>query len=226
MDPSFTRALLLKERRHRAFGLNLRPLTVGHLFLLLELENAYPDHPEEAGYPDLMTAVLVCSADHRRARRMVGSRFAPRFMRVWGFLARRLDWQKEAVAFGEYLREQLGTPQRDEIGRGGELTAPLAWRLQAMLMAEFHMSPKEALDCPVAWATTLWATEGDRRGVSKLASERQLRFRAWVKEMEAKRLAAVKAQEAEANYQADEGNTPHPGPLPSEGRGNEEGNPS
>lgn len=211
MDPSFVNALRTLRRRHRAFGLNLRPLTVGHLFLLLELENAYPDHPEEAEYSDLMTAVLVCSRDYRRARRMLSSRFGPSFMRLWGHLTRRLDWREEARAFGEYLREQLRTPERDSLRRGEELTAPLAWRLQAMLMAEFHMTPAEALDCPVAWSTTLWATEGDRRGVSKLASERQLHFRAWVREMEAMRKAA----------------TPHPDPLPSEGRGEqEEGNPS
>lgn len=224
MDQAFANALRLMRHRHRAYGLTLRPLTVGHLFLLLEMENAYPDHPEEAGYPDLMSAVLVCSQGHARARKLIESaqRAIGRgrqvwWMRLWGWLVAKLkmDWKAEAVRFGEYLREHLRRPQADELGGGGEATAPLAWRLQAMLMHEFHMTPAETLDCPVGWAITLWATEADRRGVGKLASTRQVRFRDWVAEMERKRLEAEAAENA-ANYAADEGKCSPHGPLEGE----------
>jgi hypothetical protein len=204
MDAVFTNSLRTLQRRHRAFGLSLRPLTVGHLFLLIELENAYPESPKEAGESDLFTAVLVCSQPHARARKMLESSWAPLWMWIWGKACKRLDWREEAKAFGEYLREQLARPEPDRFSTGEEARVPLAWRLQAMLMAEFCPNRKESLDAPVSWALTLWATESDRRGVSRVASDRQRVFREWVREQEAERLEA-EAREAEANYMADEG---------------------
>jgi hypothetical protein len=175
----------------------LRPLTVGHLFVLLDHENAYPDRAEAAKVPDLITAVLVCSQrSAKRARGMIESRFARLGMKIWGALnAKEFHDGLHAAAktFHGYLAEQLAVPQSEGRtgGGGGELRAPLAWRLMSMLVTDFHLKRDEAMKTPVSFALTLWATEADRRGTNKLASERQLRFYAWADEMEAIRLAGL-----------------------------------
>lgn len=178
------RAIRAEQARIVCLGVRLRPLTVGHLFVLLEHDNAYPDHPERAEWPDLLEAILVCSQTHRRAGRMLASGFAPTGMKLWGFLTRKKSWRAESCVFLHWLREQLGTPAQDDLGVGGELRAPLCWRLLAMLMADFRFSRAQALKTPVAFALCLWATEADRRGTGKLASERQVIFRNWVQEQE------------------------------------------
>lgn len=198
MDPTFRKAIRAEQARIVCLGVKLRPITLGHLFLLHEEGNAFPEHAKEAEWPDLVQAVLVCSQrSASSARRMIYGRLAWLWAVVWGWCNRkttrsRLKRTEVYAAFCDYLGEQLGRPEPDDLSPGGagELRAPMCWRLLAMLMADFGLSRKEALKTPVAFALTLWATEADRRGVSKLASERQIGFRAWVRQMEAKRLGA------------------------------------
>lgn len=171
----------------------MKPLTVGHLFVFLEEGLELPEHPERAGFADQVLAVLICGQrSHAGARRMIGSRFARLWMIAWGWLVRRewIAFEAEMGRFWRYLAVELERPQSESIAAGGELKAPLCWRLVAMLMSDFGLSRKEALQSPVKWALCLWATEADRRGTDKLASERQIGFRAWVAEQERERLKA------------------------------------
>lgn len=193
MDPIFHSAIEPEVRF--CLGLRLQPLTVGHLWLLYSIHSAFPDYPQNAGLKDLIVAVAVCSQrSHEQARRMLKSHFAKRCMWLWGWFNRKKPLPEEIEVFGAFLAEQLGTPQQDDCGRGGELRVPLCWRLVAMLMADFGMSFEAAQKTRVAFAMTLWAVEADRRGVNKLASDRQINFRAWAAEMERSRLSNEQLQ--------------------------------
>lgn len=186
MDQAFQNAIRAQKARVFCFGLRLQPLTVGHLFALYEIGSALPDHCEEATDADVITAVLVCSQkSHEKALQMLESPWARLGFKIWGWIFRRRnDEGEQAQIFGEYLRDNLSTPEPDAYGRGGELRIPLCWRLLALLMADFHMSKDEALKTPVALAVTLWSVDADRRGTSKLASERVLSFRAFAAEQD------------------------------------------
>lgn len=206
MDQAFTNAIRAQKARFVCLGVRLQPLTVGHLFVLLEHGNAYPDRAGLADASDLITAVLICSQrSARRARRMVEGRLAPLGVWIWGKLCGKAiskeGLQTAAVEFGKYLEEQLRTPEPEEWGGPkGELKAPLCWRLLSMLMADFGLSRKEALKTNVQWALVMWATEADRRGSCKLASGRQIQFRAWAAEMEKiRRAQQTPAEEGNAS---------------------------
>jgi hypothetical protein len=184
MDAAFHNAVRASARTV-CFGLRMQPLTVGHLWLLHEIGNALPEHGDEADESDIITAVLICSQkSHRIARRMVRSRLCRFWCALWGHLMRKRPFMVEAKLFGEYLRRELQSPAVDGGAGSGELRAPLCWRLVTMLMSNFGMPLKQALKTPVAFALCIWATEADRRGSLKLASERQLRFHAWADEAE------------------------------------------
>lgn len=213
MDSAFSIALQASQgRRHVCLGLRLRPLTVGHLFVLAENGNAFPDHPEAAKDYDLITAVLVCAQRHRPARSFVYSWVAPLFCAFWGAIwafvrrGREVVGAEDFAGFAAYLEEQLIRPEPESPPGGPqEVRAPLAWRLYAMLMADFHLSPKEAMDFPVAQALCLWATEADRRGVSNLASERVINFRRWAEQQEIARRGAEGAEVLAARATGGEG---------------------
>lgn len=202
MDQVFQSAIRARKARIVCLGARLRPLTVGHLFVLHELGNAYPENEAHAQWEDVVTAVLVCSQKTaKKARRMLHSCFSSIGLALWGIMNREPDREAferrkviEKALFESWLRHQLKTPQRDALSFGSgaaeEQRVPLCWRLLAMLMADFGMTREKALQQEVSFALVLWATEADRRGVCKLASERQIRFRSWVERMERARLAA------------------------------------
>lgn len=197
MDVAFSNAVRADSARTVCLGVRLQPLTVGHLFLLLEHENAYPDRSDEAGFADVVDAVTVCWQPHKRSRQLLNSPFAGAFLLLWGFFVRKRPLKKEKAIFDCYLREHLPVPQPDKTPPhvGGENSVPLCWRLATLLMADFGLSWEEAIDTPVARALVLWATDADRRGTHKLATERQIVFRRWAAEQEMERLAALTAKE-------------------------------
>lgn len=191
MDPAFASAIgAAAQPKHRVLGLALQPLTVGHCFLFAEHKLNVPDRIEELDLADLVLATLICSQKtHAAARKLITSRFAKTGMHIWAKLVhRRMSLHAEALKFQDYLLDMLQRPADDD-AEGGELKAPLCWRLAAMLMADFRLTWEQAMAMPVPIANCLWATEADRRGAITLLSERQHNFRAWVAEMEAKRLA-------------------------------------
>lgn len=192
MDEAFANALRRGQGvQARCLGLNLQTLQVGHLFLLEQEGCAFPYRYEDSELSDLVIGVFICSQSWDRAERALKAWWTPYFMRVWERLTRknRASWKLTAAPlFQTYLLEANNAPET--AGRGAaELKAPLPFRLLAMLMADFHLSEKDALGIPVKRALCLWVTEADRRGTISLLSERQRNFRAWVEEQERIRLS-------------------------------------
>ncbi len=174
---------------HRVLGLGMRPLTIGHLLLLLEVGSPYPDQAELADEGAMATAALICSQPHRSARKLIYSRFATIGTKLWGWLQRKCDLAREERVFLSYLVSQLARPESESISMGtkDDMRVPAGWRLLSMLMSDFRMSFDQALNTEVRFALTLWAVESDRRGIERIASERRLAFHKWVREQEAAR---------------------------------------
>jgi hypothetical protein len=195
VDPAFQSVISRGQgARARVLALRLQPLQLGHLFLLERLECAFPFETERAGLADLVSGVLVCSLPWRKAEKTLRAWWLPLFMRLWEKVTRKHPKAEAARVFQEYLTEEMTAPATK--GAGGEITAPLPFRILTMLMVDFHMTEAEAMNCEVKKAMCLWVTEGDRRQTIQLLSERQLNFAAWVEEQERARLAGlVKEQE-------------------------------
>src|SRR5437870_4004940 len=89
----------------RALGLELKRFTLGHLFLLEELDCAFL--PESGGDPtldDLTTAVFVCAQEQSQAARNFRRWWTPLFFKFWGWRCRNMFFMAEALNFIFYLR--------------------------------------------------------------------------------------------------------------------------
>lgn len=173
MDAAFQRAA--SAQTFRVLGLPLRPLTLGHLFLLHEHESAYVREAAPAA-DDLILSVLICAQPHRHAKRLLTLRpFRPffwAFLKLWGFQSRRLNWIHEARKFQAYLEHHQTLPairRAPGVTEVRTLGAPEHWSLLTMLMIDFHMSEAEALDTPLLKAHLLWATQAEREGSIEFA---------------------------------------------------------
>lgn len=163
--------------RYICLGLDLRPFTVGHMFLLRECGSAYISS-DSADVSDLVLSVFVCSEPHEKARRNVGAWWFPMFLMFWKLFCSRYDLEAEFTKFHSYLIESNAVPEvwTPQGGDGHECGSPIEWRLASMLMADFGMTWAQALDTPVARANCLWAAQGDRTGRLKLTSNRMRQF--------------------------------------------------
>lgn len=200
MDAAFAGALNPAAQQQTVLGLPLQPMRVGHLYLLEEIDCAYPHFFEQAQIPDLFVGVLVCSfEDHHTARRALNAWWSKPFMRAWRYAMRNRVLLDEALKFQVWLCDELRPPETK--GAGGEMKAPLPFRLESMLRGEFGITDQEEiLRMPVRQALCLWATEADRRGQAELLSERQLAFKAWAQQRATGEAAAhVKEEEGNAS---------------------------
>src|SRR3954451_18214896 len=101
-----TAARRIERPQQKVLGLPLRPFTLGHLFLLEEMECSFlPESTNEPELSDLTTAVFVCSQDHRSATKNFQRWWTPLFFRFWGWRCRNLLFIAEALNFLDYLRE-------------------------------------------------------------------------------------------------------------------------
>jgi hypothetical protein len=130
--------------------------------------------------------VFVCSQDPAAAKKGLRKWWAKPFFTLWGLKCRRKAWAKERVQFLEYFRDSIATPDTidPKADEARTMSAPFHWRLLAMLMCDFHMTEAEALSKPIAWATCMWAVEGERQGKVDLPSKEARDFRAAVDAME------------------------------------------
>lgn len=155
--------ILYRGAPGRVLRLRLYPITVGHMFVLSELGADIGDASTDA----LALSCLVCaSRTDREARATLASVFLPLFLRVWSWYCCRLVHTDEVEKWERYLEANLAVPETEPppSDKSRELRSPEHWRLATMLMVEFHMTWREAMDTPVATARALWAVEGDRRG--------------------------------------------------------------
>lgn len=159
---------------HVVLGLRLLPMTVGHAFLLHEMEASYLSPTGEASVEDIIASAFVLGMPHREARRLLGTIRAKLFCAIWGWRCRKCNLAIEVSKFSAYLREQFMAPamRSSDPDRTRYLNAPEHWRLLAMLMSVYGMSEAEAMDVPLVKARCLGAVESERAGAIELTHTR------------------------------------------------------
>jgi hypothetical protein len=172
MDPAFSSALS-ESTEHSAFGLRLYPLTLGHLFLLSELDATFLVEEVEPSMDDLLIATFIAAhRTARQARKSLASRWAKVAFWLWGRASRRRILRDEIEKLRVYVKSQQSAPVVElPIGnvQTRELRAPEHWRLLAMLMSDFHCTREQAMDTTMNFARALWAVQGERMDKLTLA---------------------------------------------------------
>lgn len=192
MDAAFNSAAF--KEPHVVFLTTLKEFTVGHWFLLHDLDSAFATG-KAPKFGDLIAAVFVCGQPHEKARKELDAISTPLFLRAWGWFCRRCNLSLEISKFQAYLAESKAEPNTRPIGdaTAHEPTTPHHYRILAMLMHEFHMSHKEAMDFPLRKAFCLWAAEMDRRGLASSGlTARQEALREYAREQDALKAAQLK----------------------------------
>lgn len=173
MDAAFLRAARPKSRT--ALGLELSPLTLGHLFVLRKYDSCFI-----VGKPlslsDLVFSVFICSQPYDKSERDLKKWWVGWFVRWWAARTRRLDKLEETVKFITYLEESKAFPKtkRDmgvKAGRKHEITSPPEWTYLVMLVREFGLSIVEAKSMQMVEATAMLAALGDLRGTLEFRTE-------------------------------------------------------
>jgi hypothetical protein len=172
MDPAFQHANESRLTGHVVFGLPLYPLTIGHVFLLSELDVTFlVDQNIDPQIDDmLMFAFVSACRTAKKARRALKTPGVKLFFWLWGLVNRRRNIFAESAKLQDYLRSQCKSPQvKPPSGETVPLNAPEHWRLLVMLMVDFHMRMADALDVPLNFARNLWAVQGEREQKLSLA---------------------------------------------------------
>ncbi len=159
---------------HVVLGLRLLPMTVGHLFLLHEMDASYLSPVGEASIADIIASAFVLAQPYKDSRAIIGTKRARLFCWIWGIRCRKLNLAHEIGKFSAYLKDQYTAPSMrpSDPDRAKYLNAPEHWRLLGMLMSVFGMSESEAMDTPLVKARCLAAVDAERNGVIDLTHTR------------------------------------------------------
>jgi len=151
------------------FGLRLRPLQLGHLLLLAELNSPLASGDDDARFTpdDLLAAVFVLSQDHTSSRRDLGKWWLPVFLRFWAWRVSRSNYALEQAKFLAWWKavHELPRFKPPPAKQGREVAAPFVIQLLAFCMAHMNMSEADALSIPFRRAFcyfAAWAEIEDR----------------------------------------------------------------
>lgn len=159
-------------------GFRLKPFTLGHLFILEELECQLLAGGATWELADLLIAAFVCARPWRESRRNLRAWWRQIFFSIWGAALWRREKHFEALKFRVYLETYQALPLIDPSKHEGrEMAAPLSWRLFAFGMADLGLSPDEVKDLTLVELNALWAADGERKGDLRLATPAQIEFR-------------------------------------------------
>lgn len=155
---------------HVCLGLELKDLSLGHLFLLHRLESPFVGKAESVTYEDLALAVFICSRSYEEAKDGLRADNLPQFMAHWarlltrshGFLFHvglrkpvKIDIAEKAKAFAEYIAEGMRCPDycaAEEDGKAADIEALQSIRV--CLLCKTNLTDSEIMNRPFAF--TLW----------------------------------------------------------------------
>jgi hypothetical protein len=158
MEGWFTR-----RDRVAVLGVRLTPLTLGHLFLLDDL-----DLDPDAGFtkPQLMAMVFACSQPAAEARVAMGRWWLPLVSSLWMWRTRKLDLAHEAEEFCDWFCEQRSGPETVSKSKrdADDYAAPLHMNLLAVALGKLHLTEADALAMPVRRIRQLIVALGESEG--------------------------------------------------------------
>lgn len=167
--------------RHRAFGVQLLPLTLGHALLLDRLSNPFGRQSlggEEGSkfptYADAMEAAFVASRPWRSGERQVQSRWYVAWMR-WKWLSRRWHNVADVDALIAWHRANWTGPRMEPVRRGdGAAVVPGAEFSQILVYfacRHLHCNPQSALDLRVGQLQWDYACHLEQSGAVQIIDQ-------------------------------------------------------
>lgn len=131
-------------------GQKLKPLTIGHLFLLERFECLPCTERDQ-----LILAVIICSHDHDEVLPLLEDRWWNWKMRFWRWSLGKFDWMEKFELWDQYHTRSMETPcaipKHDSKGLADSAT-PFLQHLKVTLQSKLGYSPAEALNAPFSQA--------------------------------------------------------------------------
>lgn len=168
---------LNRRDRVAVLGVRLVPLTLGHLFLLDELDI---DSGMEWTASRLRVAVVACALPAQEARKTLFSSWLPVVASLWKWRTRKADYSAELGEFLDWYNEQCSGPDviRDSKGSSDEFAAPMHLSLLAIAMHKFHMTEEVAMQMPVRKLRQMIVALGEVMGEIKPWTHKHERLKA------------------------------------------------
>lgn len=154
----------------RCIGLKLRPYSLGHHVLLHAYNSSFLTSSDPT-FADLIFGVFICSQSWRGWAEWKDSWKFPVFLKLWGWIQRRFNIEREATAFREYLIAGSRTPELVVPAAAESLNAPWEPRLKMFLVEKFKLTAEEAMDYPLALAWQEYCAHAEAEGRLKLLGE-------------------------------------------------------
>lgn len=171
------------------FGVELRPLSLGHLFLMnrFDCKFASEDPNEKGGIDDLLLGVAICCRSFGEFNAFIrdGQKFT-KWCKRW---SKEINKQVKREAhydvlyrfdlFKKYLKDSIVVPKYWELKESeeaGESGTHWTHSVFNILMSEIGYSQQEALDMPVARALSEYFRFLERNGVIQLMNDADIKF--------------------------------------------------
>jgi hypothetical protein len=160
-------------------GRQLKPLTLGHIFLLERLE-CLPVRDTE----QLVLAVLICSHDHDEVLPMFEDRWWNWRLKIWRWRLGKFDWQEKFDLWDAYFTQGMATPcainKRDSDSLSDSAT-PFLQHLKVTLQSKLNYTPTEVLNAPFSQAVWDYYTFHEIEGSVDIADSKKRREMAdWI----------------------------------------------
>lgn len=142
-------ARTLTWARFKILGLDLLPLTLGHLRILESLDCYEARDPGELGL-----ACIVCSRPAARAIPFLKSRLLPFRLLVWRLILGRWDFAEKRQDWSDYLRFNHEMPEtlQSVDASAPQCHVPTHQMIRSRLMADLHIAPGAIDDMPILQA--------------------------------------------------------------------------
>lgn len=192
--------------RHRACGVDLLPMTLGHALLLQRLGSPFAEarpnpafgqfHKQGPSGADMLLACLVCSRPAARAAGAVNSRWGAAWIK-WKWITRRFRMGEDMLSFLRWYGVQWELPDfvtvRTSEG-GPPRGAEFLHQLVVFCCSHLGCSHAEALEVPVAVAQYDYICHLEGDGQIRIVESRDAELEAAAKAA----LAAAPASHATA----------------------------
>lgn len=154
-------------------GLRLKPLCLGHYFLLERFENAFVSNKDAvATFDDLIMGVLICSMTYEEFMEFLFQSDFEEQVFQWGKKCGVFDLAEKCRLFHEYITKGSEQPiVFYEQEQGAPTGAHWGELLKLVLTGELGYTSSEALNLPLTQALHEFYKNAENKGIVTIARE-------------------------------------------------------